>query len=285
MSNKYPLTYPALPIQAKRVTFSRLWLTSMKIPHGYFDAFFGCKFMRGTFKRISGHGTVPLIIGLLLAATGSSAMLFRFVGLLVCALWLSLDIGIWLSKSTFSKFVKHWLFCAATCLCFVLAMRAMEGILISALTEEQDDVFQKLTAIATVPPSGETSKSFFTFTNGGKTDIGMHQVSCNVGRIISISNKSVWTGSPDSSVFEDFPINFPIRSGGDAQSTTCLYRLFKDWEPISCADVRVRIRYSLVTQPTLIKQKEFRFVMQKILDQNWHPEPVDLPEPFCQQPN
>src|ERR1039457_7048458 len=105
MSRKYPLSYPA-PAQTKFQ--ARIEKTGSL---DYYNAVFGSAFMRGTFKKISGHGIVPILIGVLAVATGSLQMPFRSMAVIISAVWLSLDIGVWISEAKWSKHLKILAFC------------------------------------------------------------------------------------------------------------------------------------------------------------------------------
>src|SRR5665213_1970674 len=100
MSRKYPLSYPA-PDQkhfhAKRTP---------KAPRDYYDLVFCSSFIQGPFKKFSIHGTTPILVGALIAATGSLQMIARSIGVLICALWLSLDIGAWISATRWKQHYK-----------------------------------------------------------------------------------------------------------------------------------------------------------------------------------
>jgi hypothetical protein len=93
MNRRHPLTYPA-PAQAKIHTKK-----NRRVLRDYYAAIFHSQLMRGPFKKISGHGTVPIILGAAVTATGHAQMLVRSLAVIVCAVWFSLDVGVWLTET------------------------------------------------------------------------------------------------------------------------------------------------------------------------------------------
>jgi hypothetical protein len=91
-----------------------------------FQKIFGHKAFQEWFKKISGHGVVPVIIGAAVTVTGYSEMHVRSVALTLCALWFAIDVGIWLAE-TKSNY-KEALFAASAGLLFSSAMAIMVSV-------------------------------------------------------------------------------------------------------------------------------------------------------------
>ncbi len=264
--------------------------------HRYFDEIFRCTFMSETFKKISGHGAFPLAIGILLAATGSSAMMYRFVGLLICALWFSLDVGIWIAKANRTEFWKHWLFCATTYLWFLFAMLAMEGILKTSLADERNDVFQNLMLQHSLISGSEDDpmRTMFTVKNNSHYDISRkHQLNCYTHLAVSMGDAEVSNISSrrlpvgwECGLIPRILSDSILSHGGDGQSEDCLgWYNFEKAGGTSCADVDVVFWYSLQSQPDFDQEKKFRLVAYRGKDGRfqWLEQPVDKPGSFCEQ--
>src|SRR5713226_6425349 len=125
MSRRHPLSYPA-PAQGKfHVQMNK------EVLRDYYGAVFGSSFTRGPFKKVSVHGTIPVIIGAAATATGHSQMLVRSLAVLSCFIWLSLDVGRWVSEAEWQKQYKAIAFCIASCVLCCSAMGIMYWFLIS----------------------------------------------------------------------------------------------------------------------------------------------------------
>ena len=208
--------------------------------------------MRENLKAVSGHGVFPLLIGALIAATGHSQMFWRSLGVLLCAVWLSLDVGLWISKAKWKEQYKAILFCAATCMLCVLAMCFMRGFLLSTLEDQQANVDGNITARASLSPSGAVWNSVFSVTNSSSFDLN-YAISCGA-RLIVDANQNVF--SRDTFLATATGI---LERGGDADSSQCLSAVSSQ-TPVMCADVDLRFDYALETQPATHKSKRFRFM-------------------------
>src|SRR3989442_12768357 len=83
------LTYAEVVLQPKKRVH----------PKDLFDRLFGNPFMRSAFKKISGHGLIPVVLGAAVIIEGHSAMQIRSAALMVCATWLAADIGVEISDN------------------------------------------------------------------------------------------------------------------------------------------------------------------------------------------
>jgi hypothetical protein len=229
--------------------------------------------MRGPFKAISQHGLVPLVLGTLLAFTGTKAMVVRSVALLVCALWLSLDIGLAIAERKWSKYLKIDSFCAATCLCFCVGMLIMYSFLAQVLADQQNDTFDGIVATMELPPSGLNQNSTFTVTNNGHNQIGKYTVFCRI--IVGRAPHS----KADNATANYHSVDSPLNPGSDAESIDCLSYPFTlaGLDPYwTCLDVIAGIDYALTTQLETIKDKKFRYISQKDRGFKWHQQPIEL---------
>jgi hypothetical protein len=140
---------------------------------------------------------------------------------------------------------------------------------------EQDDVFQKLSVIAYLPPAEDVFSSSFTVTNGGGNAIAEHQIYCGIKRITT----SHWNAIENLPA-GIFPTTSSLSAYGDAQSDECLSG-FGNAGKVVCADVILGIDYQLLTQPGVIKNKRWRFVNRGGNDQVWHQQPIDFSGNYC----
>lgn len=230
---------------------------SRKIPKvvkvSIFQQIFGHKVLQEWFKKISLHGVVPVIIGAAATLTGYFDMYVRSAAVMICAGWFCIDVGVWLAQ-TKSKFKEpiFGLCCGFIC---CLGMGTMYWFLISTLQEQQEDVYQHLSARAELPAPGDAMSSFFVISNGGKTRIGVLDT-CGIHLIVG-ENK----GFLARFGILDFTNGGSLGPGGEALSTQCFNKLpFPFVGPVACADVEIGVQYSLETQPAIRREKFFRFV-------------------------
>src|SRR5208282_1633136 len=156
MSRNHPLTYPA-PVPSRRIFEPRKQISIVEKKPSVFDTVFKHPLVR-TLMKVPGHGTFPVVIGAGVAVTGHSAMLVRSTAIIVCAVWSSMDVGIWISESN-DDWVRQWkiiLFCATSWLACSLAMGVMYYFLLSTLEDQRADVYQHL-EISHATPSGHSN--------------------------------------------------------------------------------------------------------------------------------
>jgi hypothetical protein len=222
-----------------------------------FDGVFGNTFMREWFQKISGHGITPIFISTAVTATGNSNMFIRSVAVMLCAVWLSIDVGIWLSSKKWKAPWKSILFAIAFCLSSSVGMGIMRWFLVSTLEDQQADTFKNLSIEVPKPEVENPITTMFSVKNNGNTNIGDHQISC-LDNLIVFQNLSIIQGDRSSFAKQSGPL---IR-GGDPETTPCL-AMFQKLGTVLCADVTVVIDYRLDTQPSIPKKKFVRFVTRK----------------------
>jgi len=250
--------------------------------------------------KVPGHGTFPVVIGAGVAVTGHSAMLVRSTAIIVCAVWSSMDVGIWISESN-DDWVRQWkiiLFCATSWLACSLAMGVMYYFLLSTLEDQRADVYQHL-EISHATPSGHSNDpmfEIFSITNRGSFDISKkHGITCFVNMAIGNNGTSrdsgMWLTSHGTKVSmggylspDRTPASSLLKAGGDVESEACL-RFFGNSFVLGsdCIDTTLSFWYSLETQDALDQEKRFRFVAFKGPDGkfSWAAESIDSKEDYC----
>lgn len=124
------------------------------------------------------------------------------------------------------------------------------------LQEEQADVFNHL-GFSMATPSGEDFRSTsVTVRNGGHTSI-QYRLSCHLTMVVSNNGLSVI----GDSLISDHERSGVLDSGSDAQADDCLSAISTN--TLDCADVKVRLFYSLQDQPSVPKEKDHGFITHK----------------------
>jgi hypothetical protein len=221
-------------------------------------------------------------------------MVVRSVAIIVCAIWLSMDVGVWVSEARWGEQWKVILFSTSLCVLACLAMGIMWWFLSSTLDDQEDDVWQKLEASAYTPSSGNLFLSTFTVTNGGAIAIDKnHEMSCALKEVVTPGGR--WS---DNMFATSRTEPFEIEPGGDSESFACLTMNGRtpifgmgfthpgggiDTPVPKCVDVTLKIDYAIVTQPLRSKTKELRFVANENDGYAWHKYPVEMPGSPCQR--
>jgi hypothetical protein len=282
----YRLTYPARKQGEFHTQIEKL------IPGSIFGSFFDRELMRVYYKKIPGHWLFPIILGALVTATGHFSMFWRSIALVFCALFLSLDAGLWISeRPSWSAGRKSILFSVTTCFLFCLVMYFMGQFLNSTLEEQRKEVLHDLTANHYLRRGAEDDpmSTMFSVTNNSQFALSrQHQIACFTNLAIgnggtvklqrlrsSIVNGQLMVG--------DIPhvlSDTGLRPGGDAQTDPCLAYL--EFGNTDCVDVELEFWYSLDTQPDLPQEKKFRFVAikSKTGGFDWYTQPIDYPSNY-----
>jgi hypothetical protein len=270
MSRKYWLKYPA-PQQDKFHT-----KIEENIPRTVFGLIFGTDLLQKHYKRLPGHWFFPILVGTAVTASGHSSMLIRSAALVLCGLFLSLDVGLWIADRPWSIWRKSILFSIASCFWFCLAMSAMFWFLSSALDDQETDVDHNLTAEVSLPPSGDPIKSLFSVKNGGSTTIDKHDIRCYATALV---------GNNGTSLISKLNLQAQAYDGllppGDSDTVQCLI-VDGFANGVDCLDLMLDFRYDLETQPEVKKMHSFRFVGH--FDQGkffWVRQPLEAPGTYC----
>lgn len=298
MSRKYPLSYPA-PIPKKRTSYPLRLIPRTQNREFLFDAIFSHSAMRERFQKVSVHGTIPILLGGAVTATGHSQMLVRSLAVVICAVWLSLDIGVWLSEAKWSEHWKGLAFCASSSVLCCLAMGIMYWFLASTLEDQRNETLQHLTAEHHLVPGEEDDPmhTMFSVNNGGTNVISRkHGITCLTNLAVGNNGTSESRGisswidngqmviSGLAHTFDRPPASSVLLPGGDAQTDQCL----KVWgfaNGTDCADVTVIFWYSLDSQPDIHQEKDFRFVAYKSKTGqfSWYGETISEPKTYCER--
>lgn len=224
--------------------------------------------MRGPFRKISGHGIIPLIIGAAIAE-GTSHMFARSLAVLLCAIWFSLDVGIWISETNWKKHYKQIAFCVTACLLYSCALGIMLLFLRSVLADQQEEVYAQLDIEVPKIETDNPVTTMFSVKNIGSTDIRYHHIAC-LDNLIVFDPLNVVQGPGRSSYSKQLG---PLGHSGEIESVPCL-AMFHLGIAV-CADVTISMDYSLDTQPGILKNKQARFITRKEGNHFvWYGEPV-----------
>jgi hypothetical protein len=238
------------------------------------DIVFGNKSVRQSFTRWSGHGLVPLVLSVAVTFIGHSELVIKSAALILCAIWISLDIGAELAgKSKWPAYKKAIIFCTTFFAFSCAAMGTMWWFLNVALEAQQEDVFNKLDITVPRPETGNPITTMFSVKNNAATNIGTHHISCKDDFIL-FEGPNVFADGRSS--FDKYFV--PLSGGGDGDTVPCLESLpatFKNLGPILCADIRIVVDYSLESQPQVPRQKPARFITRKEGDHFvWYVQPI-----------
>jgi hypothetical protein len=291
MSRKYPLTYPA---PAQRRFRARI---NKAVPRDYYDAAFRSSFMRGPFKKVSKNWASTLFLGALIAATGHSWMVLRSLALVVIAVCLALDAGLWINRKVRSSYWKASAFSLSLSAFCCLAMTIMYFFLASTLQAQQDETFERLTVNHYLVPGEEDDPmhTMFSVTNGSSYEISrQHGITCLTNETVGnggtstdkhltswvVNGKMFFSGGMHT--FDRPPASTTLVPGGDAQTDPCL--AVWDYEHgTDCADITLIFWYALENQPGVNREKRFRLVAYKGKTGQfaWYSEPESSPEEYC----
>ncbi len=193
-------------------------------------------------------------------------MFVRSLAVVFCAVWLSIDIGIWISETKLSKQSKSIMFSTASCALCCLAMGIMYWFMFSTLEDQQTDVKGHLKISLFWPSPNEISKLGVIVTNEGSSAIGeRHALRCEANRI-TLQNG---LGFEDLSLGNSPSRTAPIEANGDSEI---------------CADITAVFTYSLRTQPAFFDEKKYRFTGRVEGHQFvWTPQRIDYPGKYCDE--
>jgi len=239
--------------------------------------------------KISGHGELTL----------------RSWGLLLIAIWLSVDLWAWLLPKADKYHLKFAIGWTATSVFLIGAMGIMWWLMDGKLQDQREDVLQNL-VINHRPLVGKESDplaTLFMVTNNATFEVsGKHQLVCYLNHAVGEYGKSsirnmwqtfmpdpitgqflaAYSGGQPEILWGDIKIGTPISTGGDAETYEhCLSMLHFETDT-DCIDLTLIFWYSLETQPLLRQEKDFRIVGKKEGTQfDWHPQPIKSKVDYC----
>jgi hypothetical protein len=242
------------------------------------------------------HPVWGILVATLCTVVGRSDLLLRSAGLLLAALWLSLDIWAWLLRRQWYRWA-YILGCLFTSMILVAVMGVMWWWLDGKLQEQRQDALQHIRIEYTIPAGYKYDplESMFTVTNNSSQTLsGKHQIACFVnlivvnGGTVTIDKLSLAQHYPKgweiiSGSLSKTPIKelSPIEPGGDAITESCLSLL----EPrtFDCADIVLTFQYYLQTQPSTLQQVKTRIVTYETGDGGfqWYKQGLDQPGSDC----
>jgi hypothetical protein len=229
------------------------------------------------FKAISGHGIFPILIAVGIAVTGHSAMLIRSTVLMICAAWLSVDVGIWVSNTKWKLFWKVGTVVLSCCLSFCIVMCIMYVFLESNLEDQQTDVAKNLIVTMELPSSGLPYQTADTVINNSETDIDHFQIAC-IANTMQSANYILVEGFEFIRTRPKI-FNEVLKKNGKGVTDYCLLDVLDKSTKMMCLDITVQVDYSLATQPLIPQRKSYRFVMRD--GGKWQQQPEDTIYSYC----
>ena len=159
-----------------------------------------------------------------------------------------------------------------------------ESSVLKSQTIERELVHQLLTATMNYEPGDNLAESSFIYTNGSAIPIKVNEISI-------LTNKLIFQrGSRVDHAYLIWRIpqgNTEIDAGGDGQSDPILQRILPQALPIAnrllvCADLKIGVNYSLISQPTIPQSKYFRFATRPgKTGLRWLKEDIQSSHDFC----
>src|SRR5712692_2450882 len=264
------------------------------------------KHVLGKVPKVFLHPVWGILVAAFLTFSGRGEMQLRGIGLVLVAMWLSVDLWAWLILKRWKwRFVIGWVI---TSLMLIGAMGIMWWWPDGKLEDQRAEVFQKLSASHQAMPAAKEEFdplfTLFTVTNDSSYTIsGKHALICYVNLAVGANGYSrldnIWESVDGKTMmfgaavdqFRDFiPTLEPLQPGGDAQTDQCL-KVIGFERGVACVDVTLIFWYSLETQPLYKQEKDFRFIAQREFrssghgkpDFVWYSEPIGSKRDFCRQ--
>jgi hypothetical protein len=300
-SKKYPRRYNVGHFLKLSRRYSR---STGRLQHSpakmLFNGIFGSRALQKWHKSFFGHPLVPLLLSIAIAVTGHNAALVRSVGLIICALWVAIDIGIWVSAKSWSIQWKSIQFSVTSCALFCGAMVLMWWFLSSTLQDQRDDAYRNLQfEHYSIGRTDEPMETTFSVRNySGQIISKKHRMNCFIREFISNdeapiiftgltmfkANGSWYTTPAEDPVQAHIPSDEVMEPGGDADTEDCLgFLRYRGATGTQCVDVRVTFWYALENQQDIEQEKRFQYVGYRDKNSNitWHPVLTDSQEDYC----
>ena len=170
-------------------------------------------------------------------------------------------IWMWLGSKNQSRSRRTAVVIALTGAFLFLATSSVKAFVGRQMQQEQNDVFEKLSARVELPAAGDVMNGFFVLSNGSKTRIA-EAGSCVIHAIVG--THAALSGFTSIG----FPSGGSLGPGGEAQSFQCLKPAVPQLVGVVvCADVELLVNYSLESQAAVKKEKYFRFTGYRDADQ------------------
>ena len=259
------------------------------------------------------HPLVGIVIATAIAFSGRNELALRSWGLLGVAIWLAIDLWVWLLPEATRNRLAYSFGCTATSAMLIGMMGIMWWWMNGKLEDQRSEVFDHLTAEHALPNGVDPVFTLFTVTNNSTHALsGKHRLACKVnlevgnngtstsggfwevlqsnspqGRIGGVLGDSVSGGLINGDkAAEEYRNALPdsgvqLKGGGDAETNDCL-RIVPFANGSDCIDVELVFWYSLDTQPNFNQEKRFRYVVLKEGDSfAWHSQPLGSKINYC----
>jgi hypothetical protein len=147
------------------------------------------------------------------------------------------------------------------------------------LEEERKEVADHLGFRASMQSQNNLRSTVVTLVNSGKTGI-KYSFTCHIKLLVANGGQTV-VGESD---FRNHVRNGTLEAGTGAQYDDCLSAMSVLTQFLDCADIQIRVRYFLESQPTVEELKEHGFVARKIGDYfAWEDRAADQSISDCQR--
>jgi hypothetical protein len=209
---------------------------------------------KSAFEKIAGHPALPLFVGAGLSLDTSGDLIVRSYILLFLAIWMAVDVCLWISKV--SLIVHRKDFRPAACglslsLIGCLLLAPIEYLETKKASEQQEEVFMHL-LVPTPTMESNLEDIGISIRNDSRSDVDVRSLTCEVVAAVFEGGMSV-DGMNQ--------IHAPpqgLERGGDSNTIPCLKGLYIIHAPLMCVDIKAFLAYEIVDQPGRISTKEFR---------------------------
>jgi hypothetical protein len=239
--------------------------------------------MKNAFKLATAHPLTPLLLGYVMTIDGPGNVVLRGYGLGICCLWLVIDVFLWLKDREWPQYRKNMIFSVVWLLCWTATLLTMRWLLKLKLEEFQTDVYENLKVVPTLPPGANSpAPTLWTVANDGKTDIATYQMRCVINRL-QYDLVVIQGHPPGDDTFSKIAMDstVPLSAGGGSNSASCLEN-YVQAPPLGCADVTIKISYTLSTDLRTEKLKQWRFAtIENGGTYNWISKNPNDRETYC----
>lgn len=226
------------------------------------------------------HPLWGVVVGALIAFSGHKQLVLRSSGLVLVAVWLSVDLWNWLLREHDGwsfRFVFGW---SVTSFLLIGVMVVMWWWMNGQIHDQQDGVYNRL-MFSVEPNNSDPLRSFFFVRNGSRFELGKHSMKATPHLIVKTNGTPViiQTGAYKIS-FECGGFSDSLGGGAETQTYPCLQNI-SVMGGVSCVDTDITLDYTLLDQPNRPLTKTVRFVADAKDNFVWHPQPIESPYNFC----
>lgn len=146
------------------------------------------------------------------------------------------------------------------------------------LREQREDVWNRLTAFASLGSSDDLIDSRFTIVNDGNSDIGKHTIVCRINSLQYHNNVLFQQSLASPKQFD----RGALKHGGDGESVQCVGLPVAGLGPLECADITLVVNYVLAAEPQMLQEKDFRFAtIRTRTGRSWDVQPTSSRIDYC----